>query len=514
MANTFRIKRRVTGLPGSPAGLKNAELAYNEVEDILYYGKGISTLDNAATVIAIGGAGLLSAYMTLGTTQTVSGDKTFTGLVNVGTVAAADNSVKAASTAWVRGYAQPLNASLTALAALVTTGFHVQTGPTTVASRSITGTAGRITVADGNGVAGNPVLDLATSGVAAGAYAKVTVDVYGRVVSGGALTLLDITTGLGFTPENTANKGIANGYASLDGAGKVPNAQLPSSVLGGLNYQGTWNASTNTPTLANGVGTKGHYYKVTVAGNTTIDGDNNWTIGDLIVYNGTEWDKIEGGTSDVISVAGKVGVVTLVAADIGGLGTLALQNAAGVNITGGTIAASTIVGNITGNAVNVTGIVAVANGGTGAATLTGYVRGNGTAAMTATATIPVGDITGLALVAATGSASDLIAGTLLAARMPALTGDVTSAVGTVATTISNGAVSLAKMSALAAGTFIGNNTGAAATPTALTAVQAKALLAITAADISGLGTMSLQNANAVNITGGTVDNLVLDGGTF
>jgi hypothetical protein len=35
---------------------------------------------------------------------------------------------------------------------------------------------------------------------------------------------------LGFTPENTANKGAANGYASLDSGGKVPTSQLPSFV--------------------------------------------------------------------------------------------------------------------------------------------------------------------------------------------------------------------------------------------------------------------------------------------
>jgi len=35
---------------------------------------------------------------------------------------------------------------------------------------------------------------------------------------------------LGFTPENTANKGAANGYASLDAGGKVPTTQLPSFV--------------------------------------------------------------------------------------------------------------------------------------------------------------------------------------------------------------------------------------------------------------------------------------------
>jgi hypothetical protein len=52
--------------------------------------------------------------------------------------------------------------------------------------------------------------------------------------------------------------------------------------------------------------------------------------------------------------------------------------------------------NTTGNAANVTGIVAVANGGTGAATLTGYVKGTGTTAMTASAIIPVADVTGAA----------------------------------------------------------------------------------------------------------------------
>jgi len=33
---------------------------------------------------------------------------------------------------------------------------------------------------------------------------------------------------LGFTPENVAKKGVANGYASLGADGKVPTTQLPS----------------------------------------------------------------------------------------------------------------------------------------------------------------------------------------------------------------------------------------------------------------------------------------------
>jgi len=45
------------------------------------------------------------------------------------------------------------------------------------------------------------------------------------------------------------------------------------------------------------------------------------------------------------------------------------------------------------------GTIDVANGGTGASTLTGYVKGNGTSAMTASATIPSGDITGFGTIA-------------------------------------------------------------------------------------------------------------------
>jgi len=45
------------------------------------------------------------------------------------------------------------------------------------------------------------------------------------------------------------------------------------------------------------------------------------------------------------------------------------------------------------------GTVPVANGGTGAATLTGYVKGNGTSAMTASTTIPSGDVSGLGTIA-------------------------------------------------------------------------------------------------------------------
>ena len=61
--------------------------------------------------------------------------------------------------------------------------------------------------------------------------------------------------GLGTAAE--LNAGVANGVATLDAGGTVPLSQIPASIQGTLSYQGTWNASTNTPTLASGVGTKG-----------------------------------------------------------------------------------------------------------------------------------------------------------------------------------------------------------------------------------------------------------------
>jgi len=110
--------------------------------------------------------------------------------------------------------------------------------------------------------------------------------------------------------EATANKGQAGGYASLDGGGKVPVAQLPNSIM---EYQGTWNASTNTPTLANGTGSPGDVYRVSVAG-TNLGLTVN--VGDYVLYNGTVWEKSD--TTDAVgSVNGYTGNITLTKADVG-----------------------------------------------------------------------------------------------------------------------------------------------------------------------------------------------------
>jgi len=70
-----------------------------------------------------------------------------------------------------------------------------------------------------------------------------------------------------------------------------------TAISGASIYKGLWNASTNTPTLASGVGTSGNFYIVSVAGSTNLDGITNWGIGDWAIYNGTAWQRVEGGAA-------------------------------------------------------------------------------------------------------------------------------------------------------------------------------------------------------------------------
>jgi len=132
------------------------------------------------------------------------------------------------------------------------------------------------------------------------------------------LSQSDIDYALGYPAANANLIGALSGIATLDGTGKVPLSQMNEAVLGGLNFQGTWNASSNLPQIQSSTGTKGYYYKVSIAGTTNIDGINVWNVGDLILYNGTSWLKIDGTTTEVLSVAGRTGEVVLSFADING----------------------------------------------------------------------------------------------------------------------------------------------------------------------------------------------------
>jgi ribosomal protein L35AE/L33A len=97
----------------------------------------------------------------------------------------------------------------------------------------------------------------------------------------------------------------SNGIPQLDVNGKILVSQLPNSVM---EYQGTWNVSTNTPTLANGTGNQGDVYLVEGAavGGTAFNfgaGPITFFNGDQAIYSGSIWQRASGATGTVTSVA-------------------------------------------------------------------------------------------------------------------------------------------------------------------------------------------------------------------
>jgi hypothetical protein len=159
--------------------------------------------------------------------------------------------------------------------------------------------------------------------------------------SGSAYTEVFPSQALLDTYQLRSEKGNANGYASLDSGGKVPISQLPSSIM---EYKGTWNAATNTPTLTNGTGDTGDVYICNVAGTVNFGaGPITFAVGDYVIYSGTIWQRSSGA----------VGTVTSVAA----------------SITGDSVT-------ISGSPVTTSGTLAFAFNGTTAQ----YIRGNGTLA--------------------------------------------------------------------------------------------------------------------------------------
>ena len=115
--------------------------------------------------------------------------------------------------------------------------------------------------------------------------------------------------------------GVSNGVATLGIDGTLLATQIPASLLGQVQYKGSWDASLNSPTIpVPSSANKGWYYICIVAGSTPITTSigvvTNWAVGDWIVSDGTYWDQIKNADA-VLSVNGHVGIVTLTASDIG-----------------------------------------------------------------------------------------------------------------------------------------------------------------------------------------------------
>ena len=154
-------------------------------------------------------------------------------------------------------------------------------------------------------------------------------------------------------PSQTGNSGK---YLTTNGT-----ALSWASVAGGLSYQGTWNASTNTPTLTSSVGVNGYYYIVSTAGSTNLNGITDWQIGDWLIFNGSVWQKID-QSNLVTSVNGQTGAVS-----VGTVTSVAATAGTGITVTGSPITSSgtlTITNSAPDQTVALTGGTGITTSGT------------------------------------------------------------------------------------------------------------------------------------------------------
>lgn len=374
MPQTLQIKRSAT--TATPPTLAVGELAWSEVSDNLFIG------ESGNVVTPIAGAGTFARKAdSLAITGDVSGTGTLSAGVAVALPATGVTAGSYGSATQVGQFTVDAKGRITAAANVsITPAWTAITGkPTTLSGYGITD-ALALTTAAPSALAASASVGTATTAARAD-----------------HVHALPTPAGIGAIP--TTAIGAANGVAGLGADGKVPTAQLPDVAIGGLNYQGTWNASTNTPTIATASSSnKGFYYKVATAGSTNVSGVTDWQIGDWIVSNGSAWDKID-NTDSVSSVNGATGAVTITTIT-GNAGTATkLLTARTIAMTGDvswTSAAFDGSANVTGTATLASTGVAASSYGSGALipTFTVDAKGRLTAAGTTTNTPAWSSVTG------------------------------------------------------------------------------------------------------------------------
>lgn len=358
---------------------------------------------------------------------------------------------------------QPLNTTLTSLAAFNSNGIIVQTAASTFTSRSIVAGSSKVSISNGDGVSGNISIDVVPvnfTGIPESGVTNLTTDLAAKEV----LTNKSTSTSLGTSDTLYPSQNAVKVY--------VDNT-VSAAVVGLLDDRGNFNASGNVFPSSGGSGTagailKGDLWTISVAGTL---GGHAVTAGDVIRalvdtpgQTDSNW-AISENNFGYIPLNSANNLSDLTSASTArtnlGLGTLATQNgtfsgtSSGSNTGDQTI---TLTGDVTGSGTGSFAATISANAVTnakfrqGAALSVVGVTGNATANVadisgTANQVLRInGAGTALAFGAIDLSQSAAATGVLQSTSMPALTGDVTNTVGTLATTISNNAITDAKIS--------------------------------------------------------------------
>ena len=278
----------------------------------------------------------------------------------------------------------------------------------------------------------------------------------------------------------TSQKGAANGVVPLNGATKIDSIYLPA---GGLSYQGIWNASTNTPTLADGVGNVGDQWIVGTAGTANLgSGPIAFALGDFAIYNSSNvWQDVPVGGTGVTSFNTRTGAVTLSSGDV----TNALSAGVIVNskLQNSNVTVNTGAGLSGGGTINLGGNV----------TLTANVN-NITAGTGVTVTPSSGNFT-IAIGQPVATTSSVQFGNVTVGNTIQATGNITGGNLSTANTVSVG------------GNVIANNV------TSNTLVTANNISANGNINFTTSGNVALGSNANVKITGGSTGQLLSTNGT-
>jgi hypothetical protein len=297
MANILRIKRRAgTGLPGTPSSLKNAELAFNEADNILYYGYGDDGTGTANTVPAIAGVG---AFVSLSTDQTITGNKTFNGVT---IVSAPTANGHAATKLYVDDLVSNINSNISNVA----TSFTV--AGDSGSSQTITSGVDTLTISGGIGLTSTAsstdtiTLDLDNTAVTANSYGAAntvptfTVDAQGRLTAAADTVIAITSSNLDNTAVTAGSYGAANSVATftVDAKGRLTAAGNSAISITGSQISDLGTAAVTSITGTNneitvlGTGSGPYTGAVTIGLPDNVTIANTLTVtGDLIVNGNT-----------------------------------------------------------------------------------------------------------------------------------------------------------------------------------------------------------------------------------